>query len=305
MNTRPFPNKRARVPSPAEAAEIILAVTTEIFSARSRHFDGSASCYSPFEMVFRGSRKHVLDWTGRPEFLVELLQLVAPVECRLSARTRWMPRGRSEPDEARLESFGPKALPNAEVWSGLRKWWLSHERGANTPNWDIAASCEIEGTPGLILVEAKANVPEMSTAGKFRDAGASRASTENHQRIGLAISEACTALRRVSASAAISRDSHYQLSNRVAFAWKLASLGVPTVLVYLGFWGDDGIRDAGEPFKNAGDWEVAFASYADSIVPREVRERPIKCGPASMWLLVRSKLAIEISPPPQRGTSRR
>jgi hypothetical protein len=60
----------------------------------------------------RGSRKHVLDWTERPEFCAELLQLVAPVECRLTAQSKWMPRGYRSPDEARLETFGPEVLPH-------------------------------------------------------------------------------------------------------------------------------------------------------------------------------------------------
>lgn len=244
----------------------------------------------------RGSRKHVLDWTSRPEFPAELLQLVDLPNCRLSACSQWMPRGYEAREEARLETFGPKVLPNGEIWSRLRKWWLAHERGANTPNWDIALSCDVEGKPGLILVEAKANNPEMSCLGKKQKAGASAASGDNHERIKLAIGEACTALQRISASTAISRDSHYQLSNRVAFAWKLASLGVPTVLVYLGFCGDEGIRDAGEPFRNEAHWEASFADYAYSIVPKELFNQPIDCGKASMWLLVRSKQVIEMSP---------
>jgi len=247
--------------------------------------------------MFRGSRKHVLDWTDRPEFSVELLQLVAPIDCRLSARSRWMPRGHHLPDEARLETFGPEALPNVETWSSLRKWWLAHEGGANTPNWDIAASCEIEGRSGLILVEAKANVPELSAAGKPVDAGASAASAANHERIRLAINEACTALKDISTSTAISRDSHYQLSNRVAFAWKLASLGVPTVLAYLGFWGDEGIADAGLPFEHAAHWEAVFGAYGHSVVPKELFDRRIDCAAAPMWLLVRSRRVLESSQP--------
>lgn len=104
-----------------------------------------------------------------------------------------MPRGYAAPDEARLETFGPQILPNPEVWERLRKWWLAHEQGANTPNWDIAMACEIDDMPGVILVEAKANVPELSPAGKPLRADASRASAENHQRITAAIDEACAA----------------------------------------------------------------------------------------------------------------
>jgi hypothetical protein len=247
--------------------------------------------------MFRGSRKHVLDWTDRPQFAVELLQLVAPVDCRLTARSQWMPQGYRSPDEARLETFGPRVLPETKTWANLRKWWLAHERGANTPNWDIAAACEIDGEPGLVLVEAKANVPELSTAGKPTDADVSAASAENHERIGLAIGEACTALQRVASSTSISRDSHYQLSNRVAFAWKLASAGVPTVLVYLGFWGDDGIADAGAPFRSAAHWETVFAEYACAVAPKELFEYRLDCGAAPMWLLVRSRQVIEASGP--------
>jgi hypothetical protein len=59
-----------------------------------------------------------------------------------------MPRGHGAVDEARLETFGPEILPNSETWASLRKWWLIHEQGANTPNWDIAMGCEIEAGPG-------------------------------------------------------------------------------------------------------------------------------------------------------------
>ena len=244
--------------------------------------------------MFRGSRKHVLDWTSRPGFCVELLHLLSPVDIRISARSHWMPRGYQATDEARLETFGPEALPNVNAWLPLRKWWLAHERGANTPNWDLAMACEVEGQPGLVLLEAKANVPELSAAGKSLKPSASAASRENHHHIGVAIGEACAELQRISATTAISRDSHYQLSNRVAFAWKLASLGVPTVLVYLGFSGDGGIADAGEPFTDLAHWNTAFAAYAHSVVPKDLFERRINCGAAPAWLLVRSRPVIEV-----------
>jgi hypothetical protein len=41
----------------------------------------------------------------------------------------------------------------------------------------------------------------------------------------------------------LSRDSHYQLTNRFAWAWKLASMGVPVVLGYLGFQGAAEMKD--------------------------------------------------------------
>jgi hypothetical protein len=46
---------------------------------------------------------------------------------------------------------------------------------ANTPNWDLAFGCEIAGKTGLILVEAKANEPELTSFRKTaRETCASR-----------------------------------------------------------------------------------------------------------------------------------
>lgn len=248
-------------------------------------------------IVYRGSRKHVLDWTSRPEFRRELVELLAPVDVRIPAGAKWMPEGYGTPAEARLESFGPRAFRNSSVWADLRTWWLAHERGANTPNWDLALSCEIEGRPGLVLVEAKANVPELSASGKLPRPDASPASRDNHERIGAAIAEARAGLQLLSPATRISRDSHYQLSHRVAFAWKLATLGLPTVLVYLGFCGDDGIADVGEPFRDAAHWNEVFAAHAHSLIPENLFERRLDCGAAPAWLLVRSRRISEPSRP--------
>lgn len=245
--------------------------------------------------MYRGSKKHVLDWTSRPEFVVEVLQLIAPIECRISAHSQWLPRGYVRPDEAVLGTFGPKVMARPELWDTLRSWWLASEKRANTPNWDIAVSCEIEGVAGLVLVEAKANLPELGHAGKTLDSKPSAASEANHHRIGVAIQEACTALRDCDRGVAISRDSHYQLSNRIAFTWKLASLGVPTVLVYLGFCGDNGIADVGAPFKDDTHWRTCFAEYARPVAPMTLFEHRIDCGSAPAWFLVRSRAVLEES----------
>jgi hypothetical protein len=242
--------------------------------------------------MFRGSRKHVLDWTDRPEFCIELLELVAPVPCRISAKSRWMPRGHRSPYEAQLETFGPTNLPELQIWPALANWWLTNQPGANPPKWDIAATCEIGGSAGLILVEAKAHEDELDDVGELIKVNASRASVEHHSQIGSAIEEACQALRKISDRTAISRDSHYQLSNSVAFAWKLASLGVPMVLVYLGFYRDEGIT---APFKNEAHWYECFTKHADPVVPIDLFEKKIQCGTAPMWLLCRSRQILEMS----------
>jgi hypothetical protein len=247
--------------------------------------------------VRRGSRKHTLDWTSRPDFCVDLLKLARPARVTISADSMWMPRGHEAPEEARLETFGPSALPNVPIWSELRTWWLRHEAGANTPNWDLALTCLIDDRPGLLLVEAKANVPELSRGGKPLGTSASQSSQENHDHIGAAIADACTELRRLNPGIAISRDSHYQLANRVAFGWKLASLGLPTIVIYLGFTGDTGIADT-ERLRDDSHWQSVFADYAHGVVPQNMFDTKLECGSASMWLLMRSRPVLEPSPPP-------
>jgi hypothetical protein len=83
----------------------------------------------------------------------------------------------------------------------------------------------------------------------------------------------------------------------VAFTWKLARFGLPTILVYLGFCGDDGIADVGEPIRDAERWNESFAAYAHSVVPKDLVEHKIDCGAAPMWLLVRSRRVIDASTP--------
>ncbi len=246
--------------------------------------------------MYRGSRKHVLDWTARPKFATELTALVLPIPVKITAGAKWMPRGLQEPDEARLETFGPDWIPSHLAWANLIDWWLLHKWGANTPNWDIAVGCTIEDRPGLVLVEAKANWSELKVDGKVLRKNASKNSQENHKHIGRAIDEARSGWRRIDSRFTINRDSHYQLSNRLAFTWKLGMLGFPVVLVYLGFIRDEGIHDVGDPFADDQDWKRAFSDYAGSIVPLKLFDRRIDLGPAPVWLVLRSRPILEVSP---------
>jgi hypothetical protein len=250
--------------------------------------------------MYRGSRKHILDWVETPRFLPELLELALPLDCRVTSGSLWQPTSYRCPSEARLESFGPRILPNHEVWKAIRSWWLKHEGGANAPNWDIALSCDVEGQPGLILVEAKANVPELSRAGKPREKNPSTKSQENHEHISTAIAEARADLQSALPGLRIDRDDHYQLSNRLAFSWKLASLGVPTVLIYLGFVGDSGIRDVGLPFENDDHWQASFAQYLKGVCPSPLLGSRMNTGNAAFWVLAKSRRILNVSPNVER-----
>jgi hypothetical protein len=246
--------------------------------------------------VYRGSRKHVLDWVSSSGFALEFTHLLEPTGARVEPSGTWQPIGHRDPEEARLEVFGPRHLPDLIDWPALSHWWLAHEAGANTPNWDIAAVCTFATKSGLVLVEAKANDQELKTEGKSLDSDASANSRANHDRIGAAIREAREGLNGVVPGVRLDRDRCYQLSNRLAFAWKLASMGLPTVLVYLGFLGDEGIEDAGRHFRDRTDWETCLRAHARAVAPDALFEREIRCGPASMWALIRSRPVLEQSP---------
>ena len=250
---------------------------------------------NPKITTFRGSRKHVLDWTERSTFLTELVDLLNPVPVQVDSNTAHMPRGYAAPDEARLERLGSDWIANPEARATLRTWWLKHSGGANTPNWDVAVACRLEDRQGLILVEAKAHWAELDVAGKPIAPDASSNSRENHEHIRLAIEEANQGWKMIDSGVSIGRDSHYQLANRLAFAWKLASLGVPVGLVYLGFTGDQGIRDVGAPFADGDDWNRAFATYTSSAAPMNLFNRRLSVNGTPVWLLSRHLSVLESS----------
>lgn len=260
-----------------------------------------ASTNAPFQQNrYRGSRKHILDWVSVPKFRSELEELIGLKECHIPDDAEYMPRGYEAPKEARLNAASSRVLADPKVYRQLRDWWLRKPKGANTPNWDLVVQCELSGRPGLILVEAKANASELSRSGKSdrsrsgRAAESEAASEENAAQIAQAIGQACTALASQLRDLAIGPDSHYQFSNRMAFAWKLATLGVPTVLLYVGFTGDKGLRGY---LKTDENWRSRFAKHVLRVCPSGLTENPIQVGDHQFWVLNRSRPVLSNSPP--------
>jgi hypothetical protein len=169
----------------------------------------------------RGSLLRCLLLTGQPphhttELLINLIRLPNVV---ISSLDHWIPRGLRDYKETTLVDSSYFLPP--DKCKVLTEWWLEKPRGARLPNWDIASTCTIEGIRALLLVEAKAHDKELSEAGKSRPTTSN--SQVNHKHIGLAIDQANLGLDGVLKGWALSRDSHYQLSNRFAWAWKLAT----------------------------------------------------------------------------------
>ena len=80
----------------------------------------------------------------------------------------------------------------------------------------------------------------------------------------------------------------YQLANRIAWAWKLASMGIPVVLVYLGFLHATKMSDRGQWFIDRAEWENAVRRYSSDKVPAEAWGTRLEIGDAWLQLEIRT-----------------
>lgn len=213
-----------------------------------------------------------------------------------------MPQGFDDVEEAQLHK-APRLLSPA-LSARLGEWWIPADKQLSmTPNLDIASTCTIDGAPGLLLIEAKAHHTELmnETSGRQLTKDDSTGRKANHATIGAAIESA-----RMGLAAAtrlewqISRDSHYQMSNRFAWTWKLTELGIPVVLVYLGFLKAKDMSKPGEvPFANAGVWEALVHSHSAPLFPGKVWDRRWSVKGVPLMPLIRS---LELLLEPQAGS---
>ena len=246
----------------------------------------------------RGSRPRcVLLMDGpRQEVACQLTQMVGLRDVIVSSEDKWMPRGKpvkepdgtwntSPADEAKLGD--PNDVVPTEIQQKIKNWWLAIPDGANTPNWDIASTCSINGKRGLLLVEAKAHHKELQDAEAGKAPGGNE---DNRKRIGESIAEANRELLRdTGADWRLSRDSHYQMSNRFAWAWKLTQLNYPVVLIYLGFLNADEMReDNKKSFADHAAWEQAVKSHSLPLFPETVWDKPWTLHDQSFFPLIRS-----------------
>ena len=207
------------------------------------------------------------------EVAERLTALVDHPDVVVSPGDNWMPCGKpirkedgswdkTSADEVQLHKAN--CLVCSKVRKQIGEWWFAVQ--TTGPNWDIASTCTIKGKSGLLLVEAKAHVNELSAVGKTAPNSKSQNSRKNHEHIGKAITEANRYLRLETGNNwNLCRDRYYQLSNRFAWSWKLVTLGVPVVLMYLGFLN---ARDmVGEKlFLSTEEWDSTIKTHGESVV---------------------------------------
>ena len=256
----------------------------------------------------QGSRPRcvlLVDGNGK-EVADRLTKLVCiPDEVVVDHSDRWMPYGKpvqrkgswdktpaKEPQLDELANLLPRNIKRQqEIKEQLLNWWLAVPGRATTPNWDIVSTCTIKGKAGLVLVEAKAHLNELSPRGKrCPGPSASENSRMNHRQIKRAIAKAATCLQSATKESwNISRDSHYQLSNRFAWSWKLVSLGIPVVLLYLGFLNAAEMKDRRKIFCSHSEWVDALNNHGECVVDNTCWENWLDFDGVPLLPLIRSR----------------
>lgn len=230
----------------------------------------------------RGSRARCILLTEGPvvEVASRLTAIGSPFAVIDPHKHRWMPNGLSGTAEAKLGNA--EGLLSEDQREIVTRWWLALSDRANTPNWDIASTALIEGREGVLLVEAKAHGAEL------KHAGHGIKNEKNLVQIRSAVEEANAALRKLDSRWCLSCDSHYQLANRFAWSWKLASLGIPVVLAYVGFLNASEMAYQGRPFPTLQSWESAVRSHAEGVVPHDVWEEEIDVTGTPLRAIIRA-----------------
>lgn len=247
----------------------------------------------PKEQKGSKPRCHLLTH-GTPEQVAErLTSLIAPFGL-VSAKDNWMPLGFKNVTEAQLHKT-PDLFDDDKLCQTLESWWLAvTNHNPTTPNWDIASSCTIDGKRGLLLVETKAHQKEL----KQNDRCGAK-NKFNYDRIGEAIGEAKNGLNKIQDGWNLSHKSHYQLCNRFAWSWKLATLGIPVALVYLGFLNANEMENPKDKkdwiFKDAQSWKSAVHKYAKGFVPVNVWGGKLMINDVPIYPIIHSK-EIELEP---------
>ncbi len=238
-----------------------------------------------------GSRMHVLDWLDGGAFIPSINAMLRPTELFVPRSGKRMPAGWDNSDEACL-GRECDSLIGSDLNDTILHWWLANPHPmANIPNWDLVCQALYHGNrSALVLVEAKAYVTEFTRESK----GQGGNNPDNRKQISQAIDEVREALSLRSPGVKISADYWYQFANRIAFTWKLASHGIPSALVYLGFLGDKEIST--DHFGHYGHWCDTALNNIREIFPASLWERRIDINGTPLWFLIRSLPCIRQSP---------
>ncbi len=204
------------------------------------------------------------------------------------------PCGMDRPEEPRIDEVNG-LIKDHDVRAALHDWWVEPDAKGRTPAWNIAAACTIGSRPGVLLVETMAHVGELNSdhmptrekphLARIRGALAEASDGWNAALLDYADQRGFKLSHKVK----LSTDSHYRLSTRFAFAWKLADLGVPVALVYLGFLNAMEIEDDGRLlFRNHAMWGRCVFEKTNKPLPEEIWNETFDVRGTPLTVLQRS-----------------
>lgn len=250
------------------------------------------------DMGWKGSKQRCLLLTsnGATELQNSLIKIIGQetideLKIQFTDDFDYYPKGFTDPREIELDKEKIPINGSIDYCTTLNKWWL--EKSARTPVWDLVCKAEIDGLPGVILVEAKAHNNELY---KENDKTGSEKGSANYNRIEEALKLVNTRYKYN-----LSPDTHYQLSNRIAWSIKLASLGIPVVLIYLGCINTEEMESSiyknDSLIKGIKDWkelvekysgEVGFKKWEEPIPGNGLQEEDRTITPSFVFPIIRA-----------------
>jgi len=99
---------------------------------------------------------------------------------------------------------------------------------------------------------------------------------------------------KLSHNVKLSTDSHFQLSTHFAFAWKLAEMGIPVILVYLGFLNAQELEDDNcIIFRNNDMWKQCVFEKTNKPLPEEIWDATFTFNNTPLTILRRA-MTVEL-----------
>ncbi|MDD2423226.1 MAG: hypothetical protein PHT37_01700 [Candidatus Cloacimonetes bacterium] len=169
----------------------------------------------------------------------------------------YYPQGLQNQTEIQLDKVKIPIKGSTAYCDVINQWWLAISR--KTPTWDFVCTANIDGRQGLILIEAKAHKGELV---KELDPSHAKDGSLNRSKIEQALDSI-----NIQYGYKLSADDYYQLSNRIAWSMKLASEGIPVILIYLGCLNtvDMSITKNDYLFDTTNKWVDLVRDYSQNI----------------------------------------
>ena len=261
------------------------------------------------------SRRRIVELTSAPNAVVaEALSTLIDGYGTVAPSSMWSPRGKTSSSPIRLdESQG--FLKNPSHKTALHDWWIGDEKDedvagvqrrmygasrtpARMPIFDLMSTLENDG---MLLVSAAAHIGELN-------------SDHSHQREKTILPQIKRALEEASAGwnqmltahadsfgfklshrVKLSTDSHYRLSWHFALAWKLAQLGVPVVLLYLGFLDATELEPDGRlTFTDHAMWEKCVFEKTSKPLPEEIWDAEFQVPNGAKISVLRRTMLLDL-----------